>query len=176
MRATSANHGNERRFARFSSVILVISTQRSVIMNGRASTVAKQRPPYQLIAAHYRELISTGRMDVGSQLPTVRQLAEDWNVTRATVGKALAVLLAENLVETQGRGGTRVAPQSATPARQVSALIDAGRAAVITAHVTTAEPDVAQVLGVRHGEQVVMVTLAYPLPSVDLPGDDGLQE
>lgn len=68
--------------------------------------------PYQEIAQHYRDRITTGDLTGGQKLPTSRQMALTWDVTRVTVGRAMALLSTEGLVETLGRNGTRVVTRS----------------------------------------------------------------
>ncbi len=65
-----------------------------------------QSPPiYQQIIEEVKARISDGRLPAGTQLPTVRQLAQDLGVTRLTVQHAYSELQAEGWVEaTVGRG------------------------------------------------------------------------
>lgn len=63
------------------------------------------RPVYQQIADELRKLITSGEYGPGSRLPSETQLLEQYDVTRITVRRALAVLTTEGLTEAQrGRG------------------------------------------------------------------------
>lgn len=63
------------------------------------------RPVYQQIADELRKLITSGEYEPGSKLPSETQLLEQYEVTRITVRRALAVLATEGLTEAQrGRG------------------------------------------------------------------------
>jgi GntR family transcriptional regulator len=63
------------------------------------------RPPYQVIADVLRAQIGLGQYGEGGRLPSTRQLAEEHNVERATVTKAINLLEAEGLVLVEhGRG------------------------------------------------------------------------
>ncbi|HEX2914600.1 MAG TPA: PLP-dependent aminotransferase family protein [Chloroflexia bacterium] len=70
-------------------------------------------PLYRQIASQLGEYIRTGVLPPGSQLPTVRQLANEHNLTRLTVQNAYAELQAEGLVEAVVGRGTFVAQRSA---------------------------------------------------------------
>ena len=48
--------------------------------------------------------ILDGRLEAGARLPSARQLARDWRVSRNTVDDALAVVLHLNVGEGEGRG------------------------------------------------------------------------
>jgi 2-aminoadipate transaminase len=62
-------------------------------------------PLYRQIANQLREYIRTGALPVGSRLPTIRELAHQYGLTRLTVQGAYAELQSEGLVEaTVGRG------------------------------------------------------------------------
>lgn len=66
---------------------------------------ASDRPVFRQIADALRGQILTGRYGEGAQLPSERDLTEQYAVARGTARQALAVLKAEGLVETgHGRG------------------------------------------------------------------------
>lgn len=67
--------------------------------------------PYQQIEEQLRGLIQRGSLGPGTLLPTVRQLAGDLNVAPNTVARAYADLQEEGWLVSDGRRGTRVAPQ-----------------------------------------------------------------
>ena len=63
------------------------------------------------ISASVESGIRTGELDPGAALPSVRALAADLGVSPATVAAAYRSLRERGLVETAGRGGTRVRPR-----------------------------------------------------------------
>jgi DNA-binding transcriptional regulator YhcF (GntR family) len=67
-------------------------------------------PPYEQVRGQLAELIGTGRLAVGTRLPTVRQFAADLGLAVNTVARAYRELEAAGLLETRGRHGTFVAP------------------------------------------------------------------
>lgn len=60
--------------------------------------------------------IASGRLTIGEQLPTVRQLAVDLRVNANTVAKVYAHLERDGVLETRRGVGTFVAARSAAPA------------------------------------------------------------
>jgi GntR family transcriptional regulator len=63
------------------------------------------RFPYQGIVDELRASILDGRLDAGERLPSENELAERYGTSRPTVRRAIALLKAEGLVNTeQGRG------------------------------------------------------------------------
>jgi GntR family transcriptional regulator len=63
------------------------------------------RFPYQDIVDELRASILEGRLDAGERLPSENELAERYGTSRPTVRRAIALLKAEGLVNTeQGRG------------------------------------------------------------------------
>ncbi|MEU6076984.1 GntR family transcriptional regulator [Micromonospora sp. NPDC047074] len=67
-------------------------------------------PPYEQVRGQLAELIGTGRLAVGTRLPTVRQFAADLGLAANTVARAYRELESAGLLETRGRHGTFVAP------------------------------------------------------------------
>ncbi|MEH0970927.1 GntR family transcriptional regulator [Micromonospora sp. CPCC 205546] len=67
-------------------------------------------PPYEQVRGQLAELIGTGRLAVGTRLPTVRRFAADLGLAVNTVARAYRELEAAGLLETRGRHGTFVAP------------------------------------------------------------------
>jgi DNA-binding transcriptional regulator YhcF (GntR family) len=49
---------------------------------------ADNRAPYAQIAAHYAELITSGELQPGSLLPSIKNLSQEWSVSAATAEKA----------------------------------------------------------------------------------------
>jgi GntR family transcriptional regulator len=100
-----------------------------------ARTAAAPRPiapgagitQYLQLANVLRHRIAQGEFGPGSQLPTVAQLAEHYQLARITVRQAHAVLSAEGLITSQRGRGTFVAPRPQGPgARLRSAINDPG--------------------------------------------------
>lgn len=71
------------------------------------------------IAREMARLVSSGRLPVGTQLPTVRELGRVLGVSPTTVSAAWRELQRHGVVETQGRRGSTVrgVPGPAAPAR-----------------------------------------------------------
>jgi GntR family transcriptional regulator len=66
---------------------------------------ARDRPPYEQVAADVRAQIMAGDLAPGTQLPSTAQLVERFGVSNTTVQKALAVLKGEGyLISRQGKG------------------------------------------------------------------------
>jgi DNA-binding GntR family transcriptional regulator len=68
--------------------------------------------PSDRVTDDLRQRIKRGEWLPGEALPTVNALADGYQVSRATVSKALAVLRAEGLVESRERWGTFVSDQA----------------------------------------------------------------
>ncbi len=71
---------------------------------------------YHQLATIFRRLIDTGTWEVGSQIPTVVELAQTYDVARETVRQALGMLADEGLIRRYRAKGTFV---SATPREQI---------------------------------------------------------
>ncbi|MFF3454349.1 GntR family transcriptional regulator [Streptomyces sp. NPDC002730] len=78
---------------------------------------------YEIVAARLREGISGGVYGAGKLLPTQRELRDTFQVSRATVTKALKLLIDEGLIESRQGSGARVLPAGgrASTAQQVFA-------------------------------------------------------
>lgn len=80
------------------------------------------------IARTVGRLVTSGRLEPGDQLPTVRSLARALGISPMTVSAAWQALVADGLLLTRGRGGTTVLRRDRTPPatrqRRVSALGD----------------------------------------------------
>ncbi|HUQ17765.1 MAG TPA: FadR/GntR family transcriptional regulator [Candidatus Saccharimonadales bacterium] len=82
---------------------------------------------YQDIVAQIEALLDRGELRPGDQLPTERSLAEQFQVSRASVREALRSLELLGVVETRAGGGTFVRRTGAGDlARPLSALIRRG--------------------------------------------------
>src|SRR3982751_7054564 len=79
---------------------------------------AKDRTPiYAQLDRGLRAAIATGRLQVGDQLPTVRQLAVDLRINANTVARVYAELERAGVIETRRGIGSFVTatPQQAQP-------------------------------------------------------------
>ena len=72
-------------------------------------------PLYAQLTRAIRFAIATGRLRVGEQLPTVRQLAVDLRVNANTVAKVYAELERSGILETRRGVGTFVSARHLTP-------------------------------------------------------------
>ncbi|MGW2513630.1 GntR family transcriptional regulator [Streptomyces scopuliridis] len=121
-------------------------------------------PKYDQIAADLRGKIVRGDLGPGQTLPSERELTDRWNVSRATVVKALDVLRHEGLVETrQGTGSTvkermplaRTAGERYATAVATGNIYTAGEYAEILAAELVPSPEhVATGLGIEAGATV----------------------
>lgn len=64
--------------------------------------------PSERVTAGLRAKIKAGEWQPGEALPTVSELAASYGVSRATVAKAVRVLVDEGLLVTRARWGTFV--------------------------------------------------------------------
>jgi molybdate-binding protein/DNA-binding MarR family transcriptional regulator len=71
------------------------------------------------IAESLRRRISAGELRPGDRLPPVRSMAQRWNCTPGTVGRAYAALADEGLIEAHRGSGTRVTLNLLEPGRPV---------------------------------------------------------
>jgi GntR family transcriptional regulator len=67
---------------------------------------------YIQLASLFRRRIQAGRWQVGTQIPTVEELAAECGVARATIRQALDILETEGLIERYRAKGTFVRPRS----------------------------------------------------------------
>jgi DNA-binding GntR family transcriptional regulator len=65
-------------------------------------------PKYLQVANYYRDLIASGVLATGDEIPSERQLAIDWGISRPTATRALAALRNQGLVESRQGSGTFV--------------------------------------------------------------------
>ena len=87
---------------------------------GFAVDQADKTPVYAQLERTIRSAIAAGRLSVGDQLPTVRQLAVELRVNANTVAKVYAFLEREGVLETRRGVGTFIAAR--TPAAQEEGL------------------------------------------------------
>lgn len=79
-------------------------------------------PRYEQLSRHIAAAIAEGRLEPGSQLPPERDLADLAQVSRVTVRKAVAALVAEGLVDQRRGAGTFVRPQGPKLEQSLSSL------------------------------------------------------
>jgi DNA-binding transcriptional regulator YhcF (GntR family) len=65
-------------------------------------------PVFEQLRSQIDRLITSGQLQPGMKLPTIRQLATDLGIARGTVNKVYDVLARDGLVQTAGRHGTVV--------------------------------------------------------------------
>jgi GntR family transcriptional regulator len=92
-------------------------------------------PLYRQIVDQVRELVLSGRLKSGDELPSVRVVAMDHSVNPMTVSKAYGLLELEGLVVRVRGVGMQIAsvPKTATPARQEAQLFPHLREAALAA-------------------------------------------
>ena len=73
---------------------------------------ADRTPVYAQLERAIRSAIASGRLGVGDQLPTVRQLAVDLRVNANTVAKVYAFLERAGVLETRRGVGTFIAART----------------------------------------------------------------
>jgi molybdate-binding protein/DNA-binding transcriptional regulator YhcF (GntR family) len=72
-------------------------------------------PIFTQIADHLRQMVATGRLELGERLPTVRQLAESLAISPGTVVKAYRQLEQDGVIQSRRGGGTVVVGQAKDP-------------------------------------------------------------
>ncbi|WP_433524483.1 GntR family transcriptional regulator [Nocardia pseudovaccinii] len=72
-------------------------------------------PKYLQIAGYLRDQIVRGDLPPGAEVPSERELAAAWNVSRPTATKALQALRQQGLVESRRGSGTFVRESNAAP-------------------------------------------------------------
>jgi DNA-binding GntR family transcriptional regulator len=121
-------------------------------------------PPYLQVVQAIRERIVSGELRDGEAVPSVRQIAADWNISQATALKALSALKAEGLVESVQGVGTlvRTASMHRSPADRFARMTRLGtiyspgeHARIIAAEIVPAPERVADAFGVDEGTPVV---------------------
>jgi GntR family transcriptional regulator len=82
------------------------------LLEGFALDSADRTPLHAQLERGIKAAIATGRLAVGDQLPTVRQLAVDLRVNANTVAKVYAYLERAGMLETRRGVGTFVAART----------------------------------------------------------------
>ncbi|MEU0806050.1 GntR family transcriptional regulator [Streptomyces sp. NPDC005970] len=102
--------------------------------------IEEAQPKYLQIAHYIRDQILRGDLRPGDEVPSERQLAADWNVSRPTAARSLQALSHQGLVEKRQGSGTYVrslevnrrARELYGRARQTGKIYSPGEYAVIT--------------------------------------------
>ncbi|AXU16815.1 GntR family transcriptional regulator [Streptomyces clavuligerus] len=134
-------------------------------------TRADNRPPYARIAAHYRDLISIGELSPGDLLPSIRSLADQWDVSTATADRAMKLLRDERLVQGIPGVGTEVmarpislssgAERHDRSSKTQSSWGVGEKSSGHTAGITEAPEGIAHVLGISPGDDVIRRSRVY---------------
>ncbi|MGW7109592.1 GntR family transcriptional regulator [Streptomyces xanthophaeus] len=132
---------------------------------------ADNRPPYARIAGHYRDLISSGELSPGDLLPSIRALADQWDVSTATADRAMKLLREEKLVQGIPGVGTEVTGRPVSLAsgserhdrssKTQSSWGVGEQSSGHTAGIVDAPEDVAHVLGIEPGDDVIRRSRVY---------------
>ncbi|ANH91941.1 GntR family transcriptional regulator [Streptomyces sp. SAT1] len=126
--------------------------------------IEEAQPKYLQIAHYIRDQILRGDLRAGDEVPSERQLAADWKVSRPTAARSLEALSHQGLVEKRQGSGTYVrslevnrrARELYGRARQTGKIYTPGEYAVITsAGWADAPAHVAEALGLARGGRVV---------------------
>ncbi|MGW3458293.1 GntR family transcriptional regulator [Streptomyces olivaceoviridis] len=132
---------------------------------------ADNRPPYARIAGHYRDLISSGELSPGDLLPSIKALATEWEVSTATADRAMRLLREEKLVRGIPGVGTEVmarpislssgAERHDRSSKTQSSWGVGEKSSGHTAGIVEAPEDVAIVLGIAPGDDVIRRSRVY---------------
>jgi GntR family transcriptional regulator len=121
-------------------------------------------PKYLQIAQYLRDQILRGDLGPGDEVPSERQLAADWNVSRPTTARSLDALRRQGLVEKRQGSGTYVRDQQVHRrarerygrARQTGRIYAPDeRAVIVSAGPADAPACAAEALGLGKGRQAV---------------------
>jgi DNA-binding transcriptional regulator YhcF (GntR family) len=90
--------------------------------------VTSSNPPYLRIVEEIRRRIATGELRPGDQIPSARQIRQDWSVAIATATKVHATLRQEGLTQVVPGLGTVVATSPPAPPRASTSRRTVGQA------------------------------------------------
>lgn len=92
-------------------------------------------PPYEQIRMQIKTMTTSGVLEVGARLPTIRQLAKDLGVAGGTVARAYRELEQDGVIATRGRHGSFVAEMNGKAQRGVTdgALAEAAQSFAVRA-------------------------------------------
>jgi DNA-binding GntR family transcriptional regulator len=132
--------------------------------DGVAPEIERAQPAYVQILEALRQQIIDGDLADGASIPSVRELADTWHVSRATVEKALSALQAEGLTHAVPGRGTYVSarmvghsPQDRHRRAQRKGKVypDNQYARIIAAELLPAPTHVAEALRIVEGTPVI---------------------
>jgi DNA-binding transcriptional regulator YhcF (GntR family) len=90
-------------------------------------------PVIEQIRRQITRLVVSGQLEIGAQLPPIRQLAADLDLARGTVAKAYELLERDGVVETRGRHGTLIR-SGGVPVARSDALEQAADQLAVVGH------------------------------------------
>jgi GntR family transcriptional regulator len=85
--------------------------------------------PFEQVRTQIAAAVAEGRLDAGTKLPTVRQLASDLGLAANTVARAYRELEADSVIATRGRRGSFVRSELVDGSTTHSSAGDIARAA-----------------------------------------------
>ena len=97
-------------------------------------------PVYAQLERGIRSAIASGRLAVGDQLPTVRQLAVDLRVNANTVARVYAFLERTGVLETRRGVGTFVSARTPAPQEEVLRRSDSSCGPAVRAAINVPTP------------------------------------
>jgi DNA-binding transcriptional regulator YhcF (GntR family) len=86
-----------------------------------AIDAASPVPPYEQLRVQIIEGVRAGTLSPGTQLPTVRRLAEELGIAPNTVARSYRELERDEVIETRGRHGSFIAAGDAAQRQAVAA-------------------------------------------------------
>lgn len=142
----------------------IVAKGYSHLDGGNVPQIEEAQPKYLQIAHFIRDQILRGDLRPGDEVPSERQLAADWKVSRPTAARSLEALSHQGLVEKRQGSGTYVrnlevnrrARELYGRARQTGKIYSPGEYAVITSAGWLDAPDhVAEALGLVKDRRAV---------------------
>lgn len=127
--------------------------------------VKRSAAPYQQVAQHIRDQILGGQLSAGDRVPSVRDIASEWGISKATADKALSALRSEGLIVAVTGVGSIVAtkiPSVQTGGDRIKRMLTTGRATrpgerseILSSELAPATAEAAKWLGIEEGTQAV---------------------
>ena len=128
-------------------------------------------PLYYQVAQKLRDQILSGTFDPGSEIPSERELQEEYNISRHTVRQAIDLLVSEGLVRREQGRGSYILPEGLSVRSRIDTFFE-HRAMLrefgyktTLQHISTqqCQPDkiVQEALGLNGSDQVVCFTKLF---------------